>query len=109
MYFCSANSTLMKFNRILYYFIFTITCFSFSGCLWARRCPEKSCHIAVEHKHEGGVYRPRAAFSWTTTKKHWPWTSLSRKSKYNGKKDKKNKKPKFKYLLPGERVNFDKN
>ena len=99
----------MKFNRIIYSCYFIIVCFSFTGCLWARRCPEKSCRVAVEHKHEGGVFRPRTAFSWVSTKKHWPWSTVSGKNKYNGKKDKKNKKPKFKYLLPGERVNFDKN
>jgi hypothetical protein len=51
------------------------------------------------------VYRPRAAFSWVTSKKHWPWQAFGngKKKKYDGKKDKKTGKTKFKYLLPGEK------
>ncbi|MFC0181538.1 hypothetical protein SAMN04515674_104204 [Pseudarcicella hirudinis] len=78
-----------------------------SGC-WARRCPEKTCRVRTEHRHDGGVFRPRAAFSWVTVKKHWPWQSFGNGKKYNGKKDKKSGKTKFKYLLPGERVDFEK-
>lgn len=79
-----------------------------TGCIWARRCPEKTCRVSTEHRHNGGNFRPRAPFSWVTTKKHWPWSRLVGGKKYNGKKDKKTGKKKFKYLLPGERDDFDK-
>lgn len=108
VYFCFANSMLMKYNPHFYLFLFLLSCFTLSGCIWARRCPEKTCRVATEHKHEGGTFRPRAAFSWTTTKKHWPWNPVKGSKKFNGKKDKKSGKTKFKYTLPGERVNFDK-
>jgi hypothetical protein len=95
----------MKFKKLLYFVILILACQNLSGCLWARRCPEQSCRVSTEHKHEGGAYRPRATFSWVTTKKHWPWQAFGngKKKKYDGKKDKKTGKTKFKYTLPGER------
>lgn len=98
----------MKFKTFLYFAILILFCQSLNSCIWARRCPEKTCRVSQEHKHENGVFRPRAAFSWVTTKKHWPWSRLAGGKKYNGKKDKKTGKKKFKYTLPGERVDFEK-
>lgn len=94
----------MSIKKILYIFILLIFCQTFESCIWARRCPEKSCRVTQEHKHESGVYRPRATFSWVTTKKHWPWSRLAGGKKYDGKKDKKTKKVKYKYTLPGEKL-----
>jgi ribosomal protein L44E len=95
----------MQFRKFLYFVFLIVACQNLSACIWARRCPEQSCRVATEHKHESGAYRPRAAFSWVTTKKHWPWHAFGNgKKKYNGKKDKKTGKTKFKYLLPGEKV-----
>jgi hypothetical protein len=94
----------MKFKRLASFIALIIICQTLSGCIWARRCPERSCGVSTEHRHEGGNYRPRAAFSWVTTKKHWPWQAFGNgKKKYDGKKDKKTGKTKFKYLLPGEK------
>jgi hypothetical protein len=94
----------MSFKKFIYFVLLIITCQNLSGCLWARRCPEQSCRVSTEHKHEGGAYRPRATFSWVTTKKHWPWQAFGNgKKKYDGKKDKKSGKVKFKYTLPGEK------
>jgi hypothetical protein len=100
----------MKLKKVLYFAILVIFYQTLNSCIWARRCPEKTCRVSMEHKHEGGVYRPRAAFSWVTTKKHWPWHAFGngKKKKYDGKKDKKSGKTKFKYTLPGERVDFEK-
>ena len=94
----------MKSKKILYFLALIVSCQILSGCLWARRCPEHSCSVSTEHRHEGGVYRPRAAFSWVGSKKHWPWHAFGNGKKYNGKKDKKTGKTKFKYLLPGEKL-----
>ncbi|MDZ7899071.1 MAG: hypothetical protein U5N85_13740 [Arcicella sp.] len=58
------------------------------------------------NRHEGGVDRPRAAFSRVTTKKAFSLAKplgMAKKKKYDGKKDKKTSKTKFKYLLPGEK------
>jgi hypothetical protein len=104
--FVEKNPCSMKLKSFLLLLI--IGCQILTGCIWARRCPEKTCRVATEHKHEGGNYRPRAAFSWVTTKKHWPWQAFGNGKKYNGKKDKKTGKTKFKYTLPGERVDFEK-
>ncbi len=95
----------MKIKNFAYTILLIISCQILSGCLWARRCPERSCSVSSEHRHEGGVYRPRSAFSWVTAKKHWPWKAFGngKKKKYDGKKDKKTGKTKFKYLLPGEK------
>jgi hypothetical protein len=95
----------MQFRKFLSLIILIISCQSLTACIWARRCPEHSCSVSSEHRHEGGVYRPRAAFSWVTSKKHWPWQAFGngKKKKYDGKKDKKTGKTKFKYLLPGEK------
>jgi hypothetical protein len=95
----------MQFRKFLSLIILIISCQSLTACIWARRCPEHSCSVSTEHRHEGGVYRPRAAFSWVTSKKHWPWQAFGngKKKKYDGKKDKKTGKTKFKYLLPGEK------
>lgn len=93
----------MRLKTFLYCIILIIFCQSLESCIWARLCPEKSCKVAQEHKHESGVYRPRAAFSWVITKKHWPWSRLAGGKKYDGKKDKKTKKVKYKYTLPGEK------
>lgn len=93
----------MRLKSFLNCAILIIFCQILGSCIWARRCPEKSCRVAQEHKHESGVYRPRATFSWVTTKKHWPWSRLGGKKKFNGKKDKKSGKTKFKYTLPGEK------
>jgi hypothetical protein len=95
----------MKIRNFAYTILLIISCQILSGCLWARRCPERSCSVSTEHRHEGGIYRPRAAFSWVTTKKHWPWKAFGngKKKKYDGKKDKKTGKTKFKYTLPGEK------
>jgi hypothetical protein len=98
----------MILKKFLYFAIIIISCQTLSSCIWARRCPEKTCRVSQEHKHESGVFRPRASFSWVTTKKHWPWSRLAGGKKYNGKKDKKTGKKKFKYTLPGERVDFEK-
>ena len=98
----------MKIKTLLYVAILIISCQTLSGCIWARRCPEKTCRVSQEHKHEDGVFRPRANFSWITTKKHWPWSRLGGGKKFNGKQDKKTGKKKFKYTLPGERVDFEK-
>ncbi|PWK28641.1 hypothetical protein LV89_00846 [Arcicella aurantiaca] len=94
----------MKLKSLLFFVLLIIGSQALTGCIWARRCPEKTCRVANEHKHENGVYRPRAAFSWVTTKKHWPWSRLGGGKKFNGKKDKKSGKTKFKYLLPGEKL-----
>ncbi len=94
----------MKIKSFLYLTLFVIFCQTLNSCIWARRCPEKTCRVATEHKHESGVFRPRATFSWIGTKKHWPWSRLGGGKKFNGKKDKKSKKTKFKYLLPGEKL-----
>lgn len=95
----------MKIRNFSCAILLIISCQILSGCLWARRCPERSCSVSTEHRHEGGIYRPRAAFSWVTTKKHWPWKAFGngKKKKYDGKKDKKTGKTKFKYTLPGEK------
>ncbi|MBP6387197.1 MAG: hypothetical protein KA313_02180 [Pseudarcicella sp.] len=75
------------------------------GC-WASKCPEKTCHVRKEHRHEGANYRSNAPLSWVTTKKNWPWKKNAKKDK--AKKEKGGKKQKFKYLLPGEVVNDPK-
>ncbi|MBC7410672.1 MAG: hypothetical protein H7339_19990 [Arcicella sp.] len=93
----------MKLKMFLYCSLLLLLCQILSGCIWARRCPEKTCRVSQEHKHENGVFRPRAAFSWVTSKKHWPWSRLGGGKKFNGKKDKKTGKTKFKYTLPGEK------
>lgn len=98
----------MKLKTILSVVIVVVCCQTLNSCIWARRCPEKTCRVSQEHKHENGVFRPRATFSWITTKKHWPWSRLVGGRKFNGKKDKKTGKRKFKYTLPGERVDFEK-
>ena len=97
----------MKTRQIVICLLVILCSLTLNSCFWARRCPEKTCRVHTEHRHNGGNYRPRAAFSWITTKKHWPWSSLVGGKKYNGKKGKKSEKAKFKYLLPGERVDFD--
>ncbi len=93
----------MKLKMFLYCSLLLLLCQILSGCIWARRCPEKTCRVSQEHKHENGVFRPRASFSWVTSKKHWPWSRLGGGKKFNGKKDKKTGKTKFKYTLPGEK------
>ncbi len=93
----------MRLKTLLYCAMLIICCQTLESCVWARRCPEKTCRVTKEHKHENGTYRPRAAFSWVTTKKHWPWSRLGGGKKFNGQKDKKTGKPKFKYTLPGEK------
>lgn len=90
--------------KTLLHCLLLIMCFQIlESCIWAKRCPQKTCRVSQEHKHESSAYRPRATFSWVTTKKHWPWGSLVGGKKFNGKKDKKSGKSKFKYMLPGER------
>lgn len=98
----------MKRTYLLILLLFILGGFTLTGCIWARRCPEKTCRVRTEHKHNNGAYRSRTAFSWVTTKKHWPWKKLGGGKKFNGKKDKKTGKTKFKYTLPGERVDFEK-
>lgn len=93
----------MRLKTLLYSAILIICCQTLESCIWARRCPEKTCRVSQEHKHSNGIYRPRAAFSWVTSKKHWPWSRLGGGKKFDGKKDKKSGKTKFKYTLPGEK------
>ena len=93
----------MRLKTLLYCSLLLFFCQTLNGCIWAGRCPEKTCKVSREHKHENGVYRSRAAFSWVTSKKHWPWSRLVGRHKFNGKKDKKTGKTKFKYTLPGEK------
>lgn len=93
----------MRLKMFLYCLLLIIFCQTLNGCIWARRCLEKTCKVSQEHKHDGGAYRPRAAFSWVTSKKHWSWSRLGGGKKFNGKKDKKTGKTKFKYTLPGEK------
>ncbi len=78
---------------------------SLTGC-WASKCPEKTCHVKKEHRHEGATYRSNARMSWVTSKKNWPWKKKEKKDK--GFKEKSGKKQKFKFLLPGEVVNEPK-
>ena len=96
----------MKLRFVLLCSVFAILSILLTGC-WAKRCPMASCHTHGEHRHEGGTYRERPYFSFVTTRKHWIWDRPKGKS-FKGKKDKKTGKTKFKYLLPGEKVDFEK-
>jgi hypothetical protein len=52
--------------------------------------------------HQGSAFR---GGSFLTARKHWIWKR--KKGDFDGKKDKKSGKTKYKKLLPGERVEFD--
>ncbi|MCY7353148.1 MAG: hypothetical protein LH606_21240 [Cytophagaceae bacterium] len=94
-------------RRILLYGLFLLgNCLLFSSC-WAPRCPMKSCHVRVEHRHEGMAYRGRSVLA-------SPVHGLGFAGKNRGGEGvgessfKKNKDPKtkkkFKKLLPWEKV-----
>ncbi len=79
------------------------------SCIWAKRCPQPSCRVAKEHRHEGQVFRPRAAFSWIYTKKHLPFTAKKKDEQDASKINRKAKQPQYRYLLPGESLGKPKN
>ena len=89
--------------RSLFVLIFVLL--TASGC-WAPRCPMKSCHVSMEHRHEGQVFRGRYAGLFRSPV-HGPGWYFSRNTKQEGG-TRKNKDPKtkrkFKKLLPWEKV-----
>ncbi|MBC7893548.1 MAG: hypothetical protein H7Y12_15130 [Sphingobacteriaceae bacterium] len=80
--------------------------FGLSSC-WAPRCPEKSCHVRIEHRHGGMAYRGRSIFA--SPVHGFGFAAKNRsgdadeKSAFKKNKDPKTKK-KFKKLLPWEKV-----
>lgn len=77
-----------------------------SSC-WAPKCPMKSCHVKMEHRHEGRIYRGSSIFASPTHSFGWKMKNArgeaEEKSLYQENKDPKTKK-KFKKLLPWEKV-----
>lgn len=67
----------------------------------------KSCHVTMEHRHEGRIYRGRSIFSSPTHSFAWKMKNrrgeAEEKSLYRENNDPKSKK-KFKKLLPWEKV-----
>ncbi|MFT4031627.1 MAG: hypothetical protein QM669_04350 [Siphonobacter sp.] len=67
----------------------------------------KSCHVRMEHRHEGRIYRGGSLFS--SPVHGFGWSAKNRKgeaeekSLYRKNNDSKSKK-KFKKLLPWEKV-----
>lgn len=80
-------------------------CLLLSSC-WAPRCPMKSCHVAMDHRHQGQVYRGGSIFASKMHNPYWYATRNSKQGEGGGlrkNKDPKTKK-KFKKLLPWEKV-----
>lgn len=79
---------------------------SLTGC-WAPRCPMKSCHVRMEHRHEGMVFRGRSIFA---SPMHGFGFAAKNRSGEAGEQSefRKNKDPKtkgkFKKLLPWEKT-----
>lgn len=77
-----------------------------SGC-WAPRCPMKSCHVRMEHRHGGMAYRGRSLLA---SPMHGFGFAVKNRSGEGVEESslKKNKDPKtkkkFKRLLPWEKV-----
>ena len=76
-----------------------------SAC-FASRCPDKSCHVQMEHRHSGQIFRSRAFLPTRFHSPIWYLTKNSEKNSPDGTRkntDVKSKK-KFKKLLPWEKV-----
>ncbi|MBO9641174.1 hypothetical protein [Siphonobacter aquaeclarae] len=88
-------------------YVLLIACMAFLSSCWAPRCPMKSCHVTMEHRHEGRIYRGRSIFSSPTHSFAWKMKNrrgeAEEKSLYRENNDPKSKK-KFKKLLPWEKV-----
>ncbi len=96
-------------EHIIYYshvlWVGIILCGCLTSC-WAPHCPMKSCHVKMEHRHEGNVYRGGSIFASRMHNPYWYMTRNSKQAESGGlrtNKDPKTKK-KFKKLLPWEKV-----
>lgn len=92
-------------KRLLFYcLLLTVAC-QLTSC-WAPRCPMKSCHVRMEHRHEGMVFRGRSilaspvhGFGFAAKNKSG---EAGEQSAFRKNKDPKTKK-KFRKLLPWEK------
>lgn len=93
-------------KRLLTYCLLLVAGGQLVSC-WAPRCPMKSCHVKMEHRHEGMVYRGRSVFA---SRVHgFGFAAKNRsgdadeQSAFRKNKDPKTKK-KFRKLLPWEKT-----
>ncbi len=97
---------MIRFKRIVVFGLLLAIGGGLTSC-WAPRCPEKSCHVRIEHRHEGMAYRGRSIFA--SPVHGFGFAAKNRsgdadeKSAFKKNKDLKTKK-KFKKLLPWEKV-----
>lgn len=91
-------------NKIKVIFVFVFLASSLTAC-FAPRCPDRSCHVKMEHRHSGQIFRYRSVFP---SKVHTPLWYLTRNSEKASGGARKNRDPKtkkkFKKLLPWEKV-----
>jgi hypothetical protein len=96
-----------SFTKIRHYLGVITIIFCLSSC-FAPRCPDKSCHVGMEHRHNGQAFRGRGTLFKGKAKVHTPWWYLTRNSEGKQGGGRKNTDPKtkkrFKKLLPWEKV-----
>ncbi len=93
-------------KRLLTHGLLLVTSVHLLAC-WAPRCPMSSCHVKMEHRHEGMVYRGRSLFASPVHGFGFAVKNRSgdagEQSAFRKNKDPKTKK-KFKKLLPWEKT-----
>lgn len=61
------KKSIVRFNALLSIGLLSIL--MLNSC-WSARCPKRTCHVQVEHRHGDRYFRPRQAFSWMYTPRY---------------------------------------